>query len=554
MGMPMERSKPKSPRQPSGRRWTALGLAAALVLSACNEEAPPPAAQAVVSPAPQLAASYTPPPAETLYQMVAPIALYPDKLVAQVLAASTYPDQVAAAEVWIGQNPGLRKTALAEAVDAQPWDPSVKSLTAFPNVLGQMAGNLPWITALGKAYYNDPADVFNAIQAMRGRAYAAGTLKTSPQMKVSVASQPGARAYTPSYVPAAPLAEPVIAPPGQFIEIEPAAFDTVYVPQYDPGVVYGAAMPVYAGYRYFTPPPPPPAVGIATPVVAGLIGFGAGVLLTQAVDSRPWGWQAWNMHWGAPGPRWRPGNPPPPPLALPAVAYRNQTYVSQSRSVVQNNPRVNNFQGAPMQPPRPDTHGTAVRTGPPAMPSRAFAPAPGPQAPHAERPMSAMGDNGRGMAPRPERRFDPAAQQPRPLPQDPPRQDRRPMPQQVVPQQQAPQQAQWQAREQAQRQAEQQRAQQQQTQRQAGQQMQQRARQQEDQRQARFQAQQQAQQQARQQQAQQRQQAGQQMHAMQQQRQAEQQAQARMQQQAQRQQQGERPHGGHGREERWRQQ
>ena len=372
------------PRQSSARpvacaspgwRWTALGLAASLALSACNEQAAPasstaPAStpEAAAGPAPQPTASYTPPSADTLYQMVAPIALYPDKLVAQVLAAATYPDQVAAAEVWLGQNPGMQKAAFATAVNTQPWDPAVKSLTQFPNVLEQLAANLPWTTALGKVYYNDPADVLNAIQVMRGRAYQAGTLKNSKQLRVSVASQPSPQAYTPGVPSAIPLVEPVITPPEQFIEIAPSTVDTVYVPRYDPGVIYGSPMPAYEGYRYLTPPP---VIGIATPVVAGLIGFGAGVLLTRATDSQPaWGWHAWNMHWGAPGPRWRPGTPPPPPQARPAVVYRNETYVSQSRTVVQNNVHVNNFyggapaqrSGAPAAQPaeRPEIHGGGV--------------------------------------------------------------------------------------------------------------------------------------------------------------------------------------------------
>ena len=87
--------------------------------------------------------AYVPPSAETLYQMVAPIALYPDKLVAQVLAASTYPDQVGAAEVWLGQNPGLKPQELQDAVNGQDWDPSVKSLAQFPNVLAQLSSNIP---------------------------------------------------------------------------------------------------------------------------------------------------------------------------------------------------------------------------------------------------------------------------------------------------------------------------------------------------------------------------------------------------------------------------
>lgn len=169
-------------------------IAAACALAGCERVTTPAPQTAASVPAPEPTASapaaaaapaavpvaYTPPSADVLYQMVAPIALYPDKLVAQVLAGATYPDQVSAAETWLAQNPGLKGSALVNAVDPQPWDPSVKSLTAFPNVLEQMASNLPWTTALGKAYYHDPADVMNAIQAMRARAAHAGTLKSSP--------------------------------------------------------------------------------------------------------------------------------------------------------------------------------------------------------------------------------------------------------------------------------------------------------------------------------------------------------------------------------------
>ena len=326
-----------------------VALAAAMALSACNDKdspikadstAPTPAPAATPEAAQLQPAAYVPPSADVLYQMVAPIALYPDKLVAQILAGSTYPDQIGAAETWLGQNPGLQKTALANAVNAQNWDPSVKSLTQFPNVLEQMASNLPWTTALGKAYYNDPSDVMNAIQVMRSRAYKAGTLKTSKQLKVNVASTPSAVAYTPGAV-VTPLPDPVIAPPEQFIEIAPSQVDTVYVPQYDPGVVYGEPLPVYGGYRYVEVPPPAPVVGV--PVVAGLLGFGVGVVLAESMDRHPsWGWNSWDMHWGDHDRPWRYGDRPPPPQARPAVVYNNTTYISQSHTVVQNIRRTDN--------------------------------------------------------------------------------------------------------------------------------------------------------------------------------------------------------------------
>ncbi|MGE8320194.1 MAG: DUF3300 domain-containing protein [Comamonas sp.] len=336
-----------------------LALAAAMALAGCNDDgsaaksasAPAQPVTAIPAPAdtPQPAvvqAAYTPPAADVLYQMVAPIALYPDKLVAQILAGSTYPDQVSAAEMWLAQNPGLKGAALSNGANAQPWDPSIKSLTQFPNVLGQMASNLPWTTALGKAYYNDPADVMNAIQVMRSRAYKAGSLKSSNQLKVKrLADAPPAENYIPAdFVPAMPLSAPVIAPPPEFIEIAPAEPAMVYVPQYDPTVVYGDPMPVYGGYSYIAAPPPVMVGSVVTPVVAGLIGFGVGITVTEVVDHRrPWGWDSWRMHWGEPGRPgyWREGQRPPPPLARPAVVYNHQTYISQSTTVVEN-VRVNN--------------------------------------------------------------------------------------------------------------------------------------------------------------------------------------------------------------------
>ena len=115
--------------------------------------------------------------ANDLQQLVAPIALYPDALVAQVLAAATFPDQVALADNWIQQNKSLTGTALSNAVDQQQWDPSVKALTQFPSVLDNMAKNLAWTSSLGEAYHNQAADVMTAVQTLRAQAKAAGNLK-----------------------------------------------------------------------------------------------------------------------------------------------------------------------------------------------------------------------------------------------------------------------------------------------------------------------------------------------------------------------------------------
>jgi len=144
------------------------------------------------------ATSATPTP-DQLYQLVAPIALFPDNLVALVLAASTYPDEITAAWQWLQQNSGLQGQQLMQAVDQQQWDASVKGLTQFSDVLQQMATSLSWTSALGDAYFNVPQSVMNAVQVMRQRAYDAGNLKTSPQQNVTVQNEaPGAAAPPPA--------------------------------------------------------------------------------------------------------------------------------------------------------------------------------------------------------------------------------------------------------------------------------------------------------------------------------------------------------------------
>jgi Protein of unknown function (DUF3300) len=112
--------------------------------------------------------------AEELQQLVAPIALYPDALVAQILGAATFPDQIAAASGWLKQNSNFTGSALTQAVDAQQWDPSVKALTQFPSVLDNLASNLSWTSAMGEAYHTQPTDIMSAVQVLRAKAQAAG--------------------------------------------------------------------------------------------------------------------------------------------------------------------------------------------------------------------------------------------------------------------------------------------------------------------------------------------------------------------------------------------
>jgi hypothetical protein len=123
---------------------------------------------------------------DELDQLVAPIALYPDALVAQVLIAATFAPQISEADGLVQANAELSPQGLAQLVDTQLWDPSVKALTAFPSVLANLIRNMQWTARLGDAYYNQPQDVMSAVQAMRQRAYAAGTLQSTPQETVAI--------------------------------------------------------------------------------------------------------------------------------------------------------------------------------------------------------------------------------------------------------------------------------------------------------------------------------------------------------------------------------
>ena len=194
-------------------------------------------------------------------ELVAPIALYPDALVAQILGASTFPDQVAVADNWLQQNKSLTGTPLMEAVDKQQWDPSVKALTQFPSVLDNMAKNLSWTSSLGEAYHTQAADVMTAVQALRAKAKAAGNLKSGSQITV-VQQSP------------------------QTIVIQPTNPQVVYVPQYNPTVVYGA-------------PVTTPGYSTAAVVTTAVLAFGVGIAVGAAMNNSccGWGYSYWNCNW-----------------------------------------------------------------------------------------------------------------------------------------------------------------------------------------------------------------------------------------------------------------
>jgi len=220
--------------------------------------------QAVTStdPGPLNTTETAPQTPEQLQALVAPIALYPDALVAQILTASTFPDQVAIASYWMEQNSSLKGTALMTAVDTQNWDPSVKALTQFPSVLSNLSKNLTWTSSLGEAFHDQQAEVMTAIQTLRAKAKAAGNLKTTPQVTV-VQQSP------------------------DVIVIQPTNPQIVYVPTYNPTVVYGTPYVVpysYSGWDV---------------AAAGIIGFGAGIAVgaMMAGGCCGWGYSSWNCGW-----------------------------------------------------------------------------------------------------------------------------------------------------------------------------------------------------------------------------------------------------------------
>jgi hypothetical protein len=199
---------------------------------------------------------------EQLEQLVAPIALYPDTLVAQILAAATYPAQVVDADHWRQAQGYASPDQIVDGANMQSWDPSVKALTAFPQVLAQMDQNLRWTIALGNAYYNQPQDVLDIVQVMRQRAEAAGNLQSTPQESVS---------YDQGY-----------------IQVAPVNPQLVYLPTYNPWTVYGEPIQPYRGFSLIG------ALGSffgSSPVQYGLR------FAMSAFTHTSWGWLGWGLDW-----------------------------------------------------------------------------------------------------------------------------------------------------------------------------------------------------------------------------------------------------------------
>lgn len=239
-----------------GALFPLSGILATVALAAPQDQAsPPPQDQSPPPPG-----EYTNLSKDQLQRLVAPVALYPDSLVAQVLAASTFPSQLVDANEWLKSHQGLSASDLATQANMQPWDASVKALVEFPSVLANMVQNIGWTSELGDAYYNQPEDVMKAVQEMRKKARKAGNLKPTSQLNVTDQN-------------------------GQ-VEIAPENPDVVYVPAYDPWTVYGYPL---APWPYWVDVPgiwwggPGLYFGIGFPV-APFFGFG-------------WGWNSWGADW-----------------------------------------------------------------------------------------------------------------------------------------------------------------------------------------------------------------------------------------------------------------
>jgi Protein of unknown function (DUF3300) len=205
-------------------------------------------------------------PNDQLDSLVAPIALYPDPLLAQVLAASTYPLEIIQLQQWLQQHKDLKDKALVDALEKEDWDPSVQAMAPLPDVVKQLAENIKWTTDLGNAFLAQQSDVMDAVQRMRTKAKGAGNLKSTEQQKVETKTVENKTV----------------------VVIEQAQPQVIYVPSYNPTVVYGPPVYPYPPIVY----PPPPSTGA---VVAGMaISFGIGMAMGAAWHG---GW-GYNCGWG----------------------------------------------------------------------------------------------------------------------------------------------------------------------------------------------------------------------------------------------------------------
>ena len=190
---------------------------------------------------------------EQLDQLLAPIALYPDSLLIQLMMASTYPLEIVEADRWVKKNPSLKGEALEKALEAEDWDPSVKAMALFPDLIGRMSENLDWTQDLGDAFLSQQPQVLDTIQALRKQAHEAGNLETTAQQNVVVNNET------------------------QVIEIQPAQPQTVYVPQYNSAAVYGTPPPAQPYY------PEANTYSSTDMMMTGALAFGAGLLVGNLI-------------------------------------------------------------------------------------------------------------------------------------------------------------------------------------------------------------------------------------------------------------------------------
>lgn len=382
-------------------RWKILTLAFAAVAVMAQVPPPPPAEGPAFSQA-------------ELDQMLAPIALYPDELLSQVLMAATYPLEIVEAARWSSANPGLRGEQAVSAAAAQPWDPSVKSLLAFPQILSMMDQKLDWTQRLGNAFLAQQQQVMNSVQELRKRAYAAGNLRSSERE--------------------------VVQDQGGSITIVQASPQVIYVPYYDPFFVYGpwwwpAYPPVYwapwPGYVVG------PAVGIW---------WGVGVGISMGFFFGAFDWPHYHVVVRPPPPLYHPYPPPgahPPPPGVwqhdpghrRGVPYRTETVrreFGQAPRPLAIPPRIEYrgheapaLQGGPgpRTPPPPPSRAqppAPVRTPPPAppraQPSQPFHVQPSVPPPHAFEGLRAGSERTREFSARGQASMAPRASQPRSAP------------------------------------------------------------------------------------------------------------------------------------------
>jgi hypothetical protein len=272
-------------RHSLGSQVIAVLSAAALTSSGVPLTASPqPRAQTPASTTTQQAAAKI--PNDQLDSLVAPIALYPDPLLAQTLAAATYPLEVVQLQQWMARHPDLKGEALASAVEKENWDPAVQALAGLPDVVKRLGDDIKWTTDLGNAFLAQESDVMAAVQRMRKKASDAGNLKTTEQQKITTQ----------------------VVESQQVIVIQQASPQVIYVPTYNPVVVYGP--PVYPYPPIYYPPPSYYYAGMA-------IGFGVGIAM-GACCYGGWGW----------GPRW---------------GYGGNVYVNVNNRYVNHYNRFNNY-------------------------------------------------------------------------------------------------------------------------------------------------------------------------------------------------------------------